>query len=94
MPKKGKPRQMFTATTEAIAMPGSDNQPTPGAARGEHADQQVVQHAEAAVEDPQKVQRRDDGGRHPRDQQHACPERSASGYWTSAPAPSPRRARA
>ncbi len=29
MPKNGKPRQMFTATTEAMAVPGSDSQPTP-----------------------------------------------------------------
>jgi len=29
MPKNGKPRQMFTKITEAIAVPASDSQPTP-----------------------------------------------------------------
>ena len=29
MPKNGKPRQMFTAITEAIAVWGSLSQPTP-----------------------------------------------------------------
>ena len=42
----------------------------------EDAHEQVVQHAEAAVEHPQEVQRRDDGRRDPRDQQHARPERA------------------
>ena len=29
MPKNGKPRQMLTATTEAMAVPGSDSHPIP-----------------------------------------------------------------
>ena len=29
MPKKGKPRHTFTAITEAMAVPGSESQPTP-----------------------------------------------------------------
>ena len=29
IPKNGKPRQTFTATTEAMAVPGSLSQPTP-----------------------------------------------------------------
>ena len=45
----------------------------------EDADQQVVQHAETAVEHPQEVQRRDDGGRHPRDRAARPSRTSASG---------------
>src|SRR5207245_11761359 len=40
----------------------------------EDLDQEIVQHTEAVVEDPQKVQRRDHRGRHPRNQEHARPE--------------------
>ena len=40
----------------------------------EDLDQEIVQHAEAVVEDPQKIQGRDHRGRHPRNQEHARPE--------------------
>ncbi len=33
IPKKGKPRQMFTPITDAIAVFGSDSQPTPWGSR-------------------------------------------------------------
>jgi hypothetical protein len=33
IPKNGKPRQMFTEMTDAIAVLGSDSQPTPWSRR-------------------------------------------------------------
>ncbi len=67
MPKNGKPRHTLTPMTELIAVPGSLSQPYAPVQDAEDVDQQVVEHAQAVVEDPQEVERGDHGGGNPRD---------------------------
>ncbi len=74
MPKNGNPRHTLTPMTETHRGAGLAEPAHTPAQDPEHVDQQIVQHAQAVVVDPQEVERGDHGGSDPRDQQHAGPE--------------------